>query len=217
MHFFVTLEGEGGRDGSSSLQGNFHVNEEVGWLASDVGHSSLVAVTFEAGKTPMAVTEVPYPIEFTGFFRSKPEFFAAIGSYHGDDSAQVRQYDTSDDGVDNAITASSATVQIEEEICSGEGAASSNPYGFGHGMAEEVDYFAINKGAGSFADTNDRGRMSASQIIGSGSLSTSGNHKPFAEAGELTLAWSYASNWPNCSVSSSRMSSGSARNWPRSR
>ena len=112
-----------------------------------------------------------------------------MGSYHGDDSAQLRQIDDSDDGRDNAITSAYATVQVEEEVCTGELG------GYGHGMAEEVDYFAVNKGIGASAD-RPRGGMIASRVLGNDRVGSGiGNHVPFAESGDLTLSWSWSSNW----------------------
>ena len=56
MHFFVTLETEGGRNAGYGLsQQTQHTQEEVGWAAFDVAHSSLGGVVYEAGKTPLAV------------------------------------------------------------------------------------------------------------------------------------------------------------------
>ena len=188
MHFYVTLETEGRVDGLQRIAE--HVQEEVGWAAFDVAHSSLGGVVYEAGKTPLAVTHEPYRIPFTGFFRTAPEFFANLGTYHGDDSAQARLIDDSDDEIENAITPSYATVFVEEEQCTGE------TEGYAHGLAEEVDYFAVNKGIGANAD-RPRGGMIASRILGSDRVGTgqAGNHVPFAETGDLTLAWSWESNW----------------------
>jgi hypothetical protein len=198
MHFFVTLETEGHNNGEN----DFHttvttmssIQEQVGWAAFDVGHSSLGGVVYEAGKTPVgSVTHVPYTIEFSGYFRTTPEFFANLGSYNGDDAALVRLVDTNADDELGAVTTAGATVQAEEEQCTGE------QDGFVHGMGEEVDYFAVNKGIGATAD-RPRGGMVASQIIGAGEVGTSGNHVPFAETGDLTLAWSWQSNWQTVSL-----------------
>ena len=175
MHFFVTLESESRLHlQSGSMEG--HIQEDVAWAAFDVGHSSLGAVVYEAGRTPMAVTHNPYEIKFSGFFRYPPNFFANLASYHGDDSAQIRlvgrcrtsQSRTAEACDEEAITSAGVTVEIEEELCSGAGGEQINGwhsptepgqsgYGFGgddgqgntgHGNAEEVDYFAINAGRG---------------------------------------------------------------------
>lgn len=69
MHFFVTLETEGHNTGNlhSAVLGMQSIQEEVGWAAFDVGHSSMGAVTYEAGKTAVgSVTEQPYTIQFSG-------------------------------------------------------------------------------------------------------------------------------------------------------
>jgi hypothetical protein len=196
MHFFVTLEVEGGRsDHPDGVVQMDHIQETVGWAAFDVAHSSLGGVVYEAGKTGFEVTDAPHQIQFSGYFRTKPELFANIGSYNGDDSAEVRLFDSLGDG--KPITYAYATVQIEEEMCTGEQG------GFAHGRAEEVDYFAVNKGIGASAD-RPRGGMIASQVIGAGEIfSGEGGgtmHQPFAETGDLTLSWSWSSNWQTVSL-----------------
>ena len=79
MHFFVTLESESRLHlQSGSMEG--HIQEDVAWAAFDVGHSSLGAVVYDAGRTPMAVTHNPYEIKFSGFFRYPPNIFANLAS-----------------------------------------------------------------------------------------------------------------------------------------
>lgn len=67
---YSTLETEGRMNGLANMAEA--VQETVGWAAFDVGHSSLGGVVYEAGKTTPSVTDQPFRIQFTGFFRTVP-------------------------------------------------------------------------------------------------------------------------------------------------
>ena len=117
------LETEGRGAGRQVLRD--HVPEMVGWLAASRNHGSLGQVTYDAGITPSEVHETPYEFPFAGAFRFPPKLFGSIGTYHGSDSAQLRQT--------RPATTMSFEVMIEEEQCTGE-----TEGGFTHPWAEEV-------------------------------------------------------------------------------
>lgn len=123
------------------------------------------------------MTEQPYQIVFSGFFRFAPKMFASIASYHGRDSAELRA---------QSVASNGATVLIEEETCAGEQG------GYTHGNAEQVDYFALLAGVGSSADQPNGGiRARPASTTDPRNAVTqnreaAGNLRPFAEMGQIT-------------------------------
>ena len=88
QQFYIALE-NGAKHGHVE---NMEIQPEmVGWAAFTPHNGSMGEFTYEAGRTPLAVTEAPYHISFTGFFRAAPKFYASIGTYHGSDSAELRR------------------------------------------------------------------------------------------------------------------------------
>ena len=179
------LETEGRGAGRQVLRD--HVPEMVGWLAASRNHGSLGQVTYDAGITPSEVHETPYEFPFAGSFRFPPKLFGSIGTYHGSDSAQLRQT--------RPATTMSFEVMIEEEQCTGE-----TEGGFTHPWAEEVDYFAISAGIEGRANglgydftefsahyglSESHGRIKASQLAHVGRSSS--NHRAVGESGDLTI------------------------------
>lgn len=82
-----------------------HMEEVVGYLAVEEGFGTLGGSAFEAGRTPVAVTEDWYEISFDGSY-SDPSFVTDIQSYTGYDTAEIRYRN---------LTGSSVEVKIEEE------------------------------------------------------------------------------------------------------
>lgn len=183
QYFYCSLEDSSSRDGVGTMD---VVPEMVGWAAFEAHHGTLGEMTFEAGSTPSwnyatssfgSVGEQPYDIVFSGFFRSPPKMFGQISSYNGNDGAELR---TPVDGI-NTI---SATVQIEEEQCTGEQSAVT---GGVHGRHEVVDYFAILPGVG--GDVLD-GTGHSTNLFGrpvTVSLSASSNHAKAGETGHTAI------------------------------
>jgi|EP01046_Picozoa_sp_COSAG06_P003365 hypothetical protein len=151
--------------------------EMVGWAAFAPHHGSMGEVTYEAGRTPLSVTEQPYTIQYSGFFRTAPKFFASIATYHGTDSAELRR---GAGGI--PCDAASCTIIIEEETCNAE------QEGYTHPNGEEVGYFAMMAGFGSNAG-NDQGGIRARPIErpGSTGLAGTGNHVAVGETGDVSL------------------------------
>jgi hypothetical protein len=173
QRFYASLES----DQTHGLVSHQESHEEtVGWVAfgtvltGQAVHGSMGGLKYEAGSTPLSVTDQDYPVVFSGFFRAAPKFFGQIASYHGTDSAELRLQST---------TPSAATIMIEEEACHST-TAGQQP----HPMAEQIDYLALQGGMGS-----DSGRDSSGILAHTVAHSTSGtsNLRPFGESGDIML------------------------------
>ena len=106
LHFLVALEEVGGFVNNGVVG---HTNfEKVAWLATEMGIGNFGVRNYMAGLTPQAVTHEDYEIGFWTSFVDTPRFFAAMQTYAGTDSSQLRMRDINDDG---------ATVFVEEETC----------------------------------------------------------------------------------------------------
>ena len=195
QRFLITLENGETHNDITTMDA---IEESVGWAAFQVHHGSLGEILYEAGSTPLSVTEQPYTIAFNGFFRFAPSMFASIASYHGADSSELRfamtPATTNADGVQMPakpdITSAGATIFIEEETCSTDDAA--------HPMAEQVDYFAIAAGVGSNAD----GQHGSTAMINARPAVVSPQETsqltPFMETGDIELDH----NWVTVSLRS---------------
>ena len=156
QRFLVTLENGESHGDVTTMDA---IEESVGWAAFQAHHGTLGEITYEAGSTPLSVTDQPYNIQFAGFFRYVPSFFASIASYHGSDTSELRfsmvprtgpHAANNPNGPNRPATSpAGATIYIEEEQCTAAGAADGV-----HGLAEQVDYFAIAAGVGSNAQRN---------------------------------------------------------------
>ena len=107
QQFYVALEnGESHGDTYNGAMENIHP-EMVGWAAFTEHHGSMGEFTYEAGRTPLAVTEQPYTIQFSGFFRAAPKLYANIATYHGTNSAELRR------AGDTPITSAGALLAVQ--------------------------------------------------------------------------------------------------------
>lgn len=184
--FMVTLENGETHGDITTMDAN---EETVGWAAFQANHGTLGEIVYEAGSTPLAVTEQPYTVQFSGFFRFAPSFFGSIASYHGTDSSELRFY-TPPGQTAPQITPAGATIYIEEETCTTDDAT--------HPMAEQVDYFAIAAGVGSNAD----GQHGSTSMINARpaivSPQSTAQLTPFMETGDISLDH----NWVTVSLRS---------------
>lgn len=179
QQFYVALENGESHDQVESMTAQ---PEMVGWAAFQEHHGTLGEMTYEAGRTPLAVTDQPYDVRFNGFFRSAPKFYANIATYHGTNSAELRT---------QTVTPMAATIIIEEETCEGEQG------GYTHPMQEEVGYVSMLAGFGSSAD-QPGGGIRARPVHNPGRMSIhgAGKHVAMAETGDVTLT----SDWITVSL-----------------
>ncbi len=105
-----------------------HLAETVGWIAIENGQTTQGGRQIEVGKTPVAVTDVSYPIDFVTPFSARPGFIAQMQTYLGGDPATVRY---------NSLNSKGATFFLEEER-SFDAEVAHN--------AESVGYLAIEAG-----------------------------------------------------------------------
>merc|ERR1711871_115742 len=112
-HFMVALEEAGsgpwtGVGGDQGLGTAGHTNvEKVGWVAVEAGTGDIGTRTYEARLTDNVVTNEDYEISFAVPFSGAPRFFANMNTYHGTDSAQLRQSSPTTEG--------GAVIHVEEE------------------------------------------------------------------------------------------------------
>lgn len=204
QRFLVTLENGESHSDVTTMDAQ---EESVGWAAFQAHHGTLGEITYEAGSTPLSVTEQPYNVVYSGFFRYVPSFFASIASYHGADTSELRFSmvpRTGPNAANNphgpnrpASTPAGATIYIEEEQCAGE------QTGYIHDMAEQVDYFAIAAGVGSNAQRNGalaRGDNTNAINARPSVVSPQENSQltPFMETGDISVT----SEWATVSLRS---------------
>ena len=85
-----------------------HGSETVGWLAVEPGQRDWNGHAYEADQTPKAVRHNWYGITFAQNFGAAPRFVAAMTTFDGGDSAQLRYDRTS-------LTANGVQVLVEED------------------------------------------------------------------------------------------------------
>ena len=131
-----------------------HEQEIVGYMAIEEGRGKIGDQLYEAGLTSQEVTHHWYALPFTRSFTDIPHFFAQKNTEIGADTADLRQRDLSEDGVE---------VFIEEERSFDDEIA--------HNQAEKVGFFAMG--------TSGLIRQKkASQVIGeSGCIDVTQPHK----------------------------------------
>ena len=177
QQFYIALE----NGAQHSQVENMEVQPEmVGWAAFTPHHGSMGEFTYEAGNTPLAVTEQPYHISYKGFFRAAPKFYANIATYHGGDSSELRR---AEQELMDRGNIEGCDILIEEETCMGEAAGA-----YTHPNAESVAYVAMLAGFGSSADT-DSGGIRARPVVQPG-------HTPLAGAGSHTVLCRHANPQP---------------------
>ena len=108
---------------------NGHNTEIFGWFAMPAGSGTIGGLTYEAIKTPNAVTHNPYDISFSATFGAAPALFTHMQTTNGGDPSHMR--------LDSDVSTSGATVFVEEETCS-------DPE-LNH-IAETIGALAIGKG-----------------------------------------------------------------------
>ena len=111
--FSVSLEEEGGLEGHgcTSCSSSAHTNwEEVGWVAVEPAVGNLGTEDYEAGLTGLSVTHQDYLITFAHEFTNAPRVFAAMQTYLGTDSSEIRQR--------GVASTTDVTIFVEEESCS---------------------------------------------------------------------------------------------------
>jgi hypothetical protein len=100
----IAMEEEEGRKARRQMRGE----EQVGWLAMEVGAGEWSGHWYEVGRTGSEVTQAWHPLTFGQIFDEAPRFLAALGSYNGYDSAHLR-YDMA------SLNENGVRVRVEED------------------------------------------------------------------------------------------------------